>query len=499
MLKDSILLSGYRMAKSLVALFIMMILARILSVNEMGIYQQILLISIMVGSLVPFEMQTTFTYFYNKTSDALEKSRVLSNTFITLLGLGLLAFLAMILIFHNGFFFNDSYLKKYSIWLGLWCFATILGSYLENLYVSSNRVKVFSIFTLTYYLFYLITVVLVAYLSHNLYWIVITIGIMEFLRVILLHLMYLFLENVIFSINIEMIKQQFKYTLSVGSVTALDVIMQSTDKVIISLFFAVETFAVFSIAAKEVPFMAIITVSVITAMLPKLGGLYNIERDSEGALRLWSTTSRALAVIIFPLFWILLFYNKQFIELIYSDVYVGASIIFVVYLLKFPLRFTVFYTLLQISGNQKLLLQNTVITVILNVVLSFLFLYLFGYLGVAAATVVAAYIGVFLQQRDVSRIFAIKQRDLLPYAQIVITFINSGVIALGVYLLSIAIPLNQFVAFILGGILIMFLSLILSAIRKEIDLSQFQSKLSRFNLNIRKGEKVENIVEKYHK
>ena len=285
MLKDSILLSGYRMAKSLVALFIMMILARILTVNEMGMYQQILLISIMVGALVPFEMQTTFTYFYNKTSDSLEKSRVLSNTFVTLLGLGLLAFLTLILVFHNGFFFLDSYLRKYALWLGLWCFATILGSYLENLYVSSARVRVFSIFTLTYYLVYLLTVVYIAYMSHNLYWIVMTIGIVEVVRVILLHLMFLLLEKVIFSIDIEMIKRQFKYTLSVGSVTALDVIMQSTDKVIISLFFAVETFAVFSIAAKEVPFMAIITVSVITAMLPRLGGIYNIDRDREGALK----------------------------------------------------------------------------------------------------------------------------------------------------------------------------------------------------------------------
>lgn len=490
MLKDSILLSSYRMAKSLVALFIMMILARILTINEMGVYQQILLISIMVGALVPFEMQTTFTYFYNKTNDALEKSRVLSNTFITLLGLGLLTLLSFIIIFHNGFFFSDSYLRKYSFWLGLWCFATILGSYLENLYVSSKRVKVFSIFTLLYYLVYLLTVVYVAYISHNLYWIVVTIGVMEIVRVILLHAIYLLLEKIIFSFDLAIIKRQFHYTLSVGSVTALDVIMQSTDKVIVSLFFAVETFAVFSIAAKEVPFMAIITVSVITAMLPRLSGIYNVDHNREGALKLWSSTSRSLAVIIFPLFWILLYYNKQFIEMIYSDIYLGASLIFVVYLLKFPLRFTVFYTLLQISGNQKLLLQNTVITVVLNIVLSFAFLYFFGYLGVAAATVLAAYMGVYLQQRDVSRIFNIKQRDLLPYKQIFITFVNSGLIGLCIFFLTMALPMHRYVAFIVGAMLIMIISLLLSAMRKEIDLSRFYSKSKRLKLLVERGEKA---------
>lgn len=490
MLKDSILLSSYRMAKSLVALFIMMILARILTVNEMGIYQQILLIAIMVGALVPFEMQTTFTYFYNKTNNSIEKSRVLSNTFITLLGLGMMAFVSLVFLFHNGMFFEDSYLRKYSVWLGLWCFATILGSYLENLYVSSNKAKVFSIFTLTYYLIYLLTVVYVAYVSRSLYLIVITIGIMEIIRVILLHAMFLMLEKVVFSFDFAMIKRQFQYTLSVGSVTALDVVMQSTDKVLISLFFAVETFAVFSIAAKEIPFMAIITVSVITAMLPRLSGIYNVEKNREGAMKLWSTTSRTLAVIIFPLFWILLFYNKQFIEMIYSNVYLGASVIFIVYLLKFPLRFTVFYTLLQISGNQKLLLQNTIITVALNVVLSFLFLYLFGYLGVAAATVLAAYIGVYLQQRDVSRIFDVRQRDLLPYKQIALTFINSGAIAFGIYYVSMVLPIHRFVAFLVGGTLIMVLSLFVSAVRKEVDLSRLNAKFSKVYGLARGGEKV---------
>ncbi|MCA1032233.1 oligosaccharide flippase family protein [Bacillus timonensis] len=468
MLKDSFLLTANRLAKSVSQVLVTILFARILTVEEMGIYQQIFLISIMIGSFIPFEMQTTFSYFYNKTDNQQEKSNVVSNTFLVLSGLGTLAFIILLIVFQTELFFEDSHLKSYSLWMGLWCFATITSSYLENLFISTKNAKIFSLVTLAYYFCFLLAITLVIFTYNNLLVTMKVIGILEVFRVALLHIVFHLKQKISFTFNFPLFKKQLNYTLAVGAVTAIEVLTHSTDKMIVSLFFTVKEFAVFSIAAKEVPFMSIVTVAVITAMLPRLGEMYNVQKDPQSALKLWTKTSRTLAVIIFPLFWILLFYHKAFIELLYSKVYLSGALIFIIYLLKFPLRFTVFYTLLLISGRQKLLLINSVITVVLNIVLSFVFLYAFGLIGIAAATVTSAYIGVYLQQRDVCKVFGIKQTELLPYKKILSTFILSGLTTGTVFLTVSIINVHQIVQFLVGSVLAMMACIFVATVRKEI-------------------------------
>ena len=294
------------------------------------------------------------------------------------------------------------------------------------------------------------------------------IALFELLRVTILHLYFHFSHGMSWKGNVPLLKEQLRYTGAVGAVTAIDVLTQSNDKMIIWLFYSVELFAVYSIASKEIPFMSIITVAVITAMLPRLGRLYSIKSQKIEALRLWSESSRMLALIMFPIFWILLFYHQEFITLLYSSAYLSGATIFLIYLLKFPLRFTVFFTPLLISGNQKLVLTNTVITVVCNIVLGFIFMALFGYLGVAAASTLSCFIGIYLQQRDVCKVFEIPQRELLPYKSILTTFFSSGLLAGGVYAAFSFFPGHQILHFIIGGIVTMLLCGGLAIARKEI-------------------------------
>lgn len=470
MVKDSLLLTLNRLAKSLTQVFITVLLARILTIEEMGIYQQVFLIAIMIGSFLPFEMQTTFSYFFNKTDDMKMKSSVISNTFLVLLGIGTVSFLSLLLIFNNNIFFQENHLKDYSIWMSVWCFATITGNYLENLFISTKRAKIFSLSTLVYYFCFAIVIWLIIVQTKNLLLTVKVIGMLEIIRVVGLHVVFYSKQKISFKADLPLLKKQLKYTVAVGAVTTVEVLTNITDKIIVSIYFTVKEFGVFSVVAKEIPFVSIITVAVITAMLPRLGELYSVQKDPQKALHLWTSTSKTLTVIIFPLFWILLFYHKAFIELFYSKAYLSGATIFVIYLLKFPLRFTVFYTLLLIAGKQKLLLINSLITVVLNMLVCLLFVNLFGYLGVAAATVAVAYFGVYLQQRAVSKVFNIKQTQLLPYKKILVTFFLSG-IATGVMYLAVSfINVHSIVQLFVGGLLSMLTCVILSITRNEITL-----------------------------
>ena len=78
MIKESMLLSINRFAKSIVQVFLTILIARLLTLTEMGLYQQIFLIAVMVGAFIPFEMHTTFSYFFNKTDNEREKSLVIT-------------------------------------------------------------------------------------------------------------------------------------------------------------------------------------------------------------------------------------------------------------------------------------------------------------------------------------------------------------------------------------------------------------------------------------
>ena len=468
MIRESALLSINRFAKSFVQIMVTIIIARLLTITEMGIYQQIFLIAVMIGALLPFEMQTTFSYYYNKTDNDREKSYTIANTFWVLFTLGMVMLACLLMLFNLPFLMKDSTLHHYTLWIGLWSFATIMGSYLENLFVSIKKAKIYSIINLSYYFTYFLIIGFALYTTRELLITIALIALFELLRVTILHLYFHFSHGMSWKGNVPLLKEQLRYTGAVGAVTAIDVLTQSNDKMIIWLFYSVELFAVYSIASKEIPFMSIITVAVITAMLPRLGRLYSIKSQKIEALRLWSESSRMLALIMFPIFWILLFYHQEFITLLYSSAYLSGATIFLIYLLKFPLRFTVFFTPLLISGNQKLVLTNTVITVVCNIVLGFIFMALFGYLGVAAASTLSCFIGIYLQQRDVCKVFEIPQRELLPYKSILTTFFSSGLLAGGVYAAFSFFPGHQLLHFIIGGIVTMLLCGGLAIARKEI-------------------------------
>lgn len=479
MLKDSVLLSAHRLARSVSTLIITMMLARALSVEDMGIYQLILIITITVGSFVPFEFPTTFSYFYNKTNKNTQKQSVISNTILFLFLLGSLTFLIIVTGSKLGLFLSNEIFEPYTFWIALWCFAVIAGSYLENLYVSTENAKIFSFYSLGYYFVFFSTASILIYQFNNLLFIVKMIALFEIIRLISLKLIFFKKQPIVVSIDPGMLKKQVGYTMAAGAVTAITVINTYTDKILIHLYYPIEQFAIFAIAAREIPFVLTITASVVTAMLPKLSHLFNVDSNPDASLRLWKNTSSVLCVIIFPMFWILLFYHQEYLSLIYSDKYLSASAVFIVYLIKFPLGFTVFYTLLLISGNQRLVLKNTLIVVSLNLIFSIIALLIFGMYGVAVATVLTAFFGAYLQQKDVCHVFNIKQRELLPYFSIMRTFLSSGVLTAGVYLLVYFLPVHQYIKFLVGGTMIMVLSVYLSYLFKDIELNVITSKLNK--------------------
>ncbi|MGV2623089.1 UNVERIFIED_CONTAM: oligosaccharide flippase family protein [Halobacillus marinus] len=451
MVRDSILLSAHRLIRSMSTLFLTMILARTLTMEEMGIYQLILIITITIGALVPFEMSTSFMYFHNKTDDGKEKDRITANTFVSLFLLAVLTFLILYFGSTLGWFLSSEAMAPMVIWVGIWCFAIIAGSHLENLYVSTGKAKLFSIFSLIYYLVYAATAYLIISRDGELSSIVQFIAVFELVRLILLQGLYIKQQPFALRLDWALLKQQVIYTGSVGAVTAITVVNGYADKILVKFFSTLEEFAVFAIVSKEIPFVLTITAAVVAVMLSKLSHLYNVKKDVKRTLALWQDTSKILAVIIFPMFWILLFYNEAYISLIYSDTYLTGIPIFLIYLMKFPLGFTVFYTLLLISGKQKLVLINTGIVVGSNLVLSYIGILVFGPYGVAAATVSTAFIGAYLQQRDVCRVFGIRQKELLPYLMIARTFFVSGGIGFLVYYLTGFLPVHAYIRFFIGA------------------------------------------------
>ena len=105
-----------------------------------------------------------------------------------------------------------------------------------------------------------------------------------------------------------------------------------------------------------------------------------------------------------------------------------------------------------------------------NIVLGLVLMGLFGYIGVALASVVSCFISIYLQQRDVCKVFEIRQRELLPYRSILMTFGTSGFTAGVVYLIISFLPGHQFIQFFSGGIITMLLCIGLALARKEVSI-----------------------------
>ena len=452
MYKQSLLLSISKGLKSISALIITMIIARVLSQSDYGIYRQYTLITNLLGSILVLGVPTSVSYLF-KIIDRKDLSKLFTSTTVILATINILTLLILI-VFKKPFIFlfsKDGEIGNYYILLVLYIIAIVFFSFLENIYISDNRGYIFAKVNSIYFVIQIVLYIYVSYRFKDLYLILLTLLLLEIGRGIFLYFHYKISNSIHFDVDAKLINRQIKLALPIGLSFIAQTLNLYLGNLYVSKNYSVDDFAVFSVGVTEIPFVSIVTISIAAAILPTLSQKYNKDHNPREMLKIWKDSTVIGSIFIFPIFWILLFFSDGYIEFIFSKEYLPAKYIFIVFLLKLPLAITVFGNILIVLNKSKYILFNMISAIVINILFIIIFDKIFLLEGVALASVLTQFLLVLITLTQIKLVLGVRFKELFPFKEITLNFFISGLIILFFYFISGVFTKNNILSFFIFG------------------------------------------------
>lgn len=452
MYKQSLFLSISKGLKSISALIITMVVARVLSQNDYGIYRQYILISTFFGGILSFGIPTALSYLY-RTFTKEQLSKLFTSTTIILLSINIVTFISM-LIFKDtfiSFLSKGGEIESYYYLLILYIGIIVFFGFLENIYTADNRGYIFAKVNSIYFVLQIITFIYISYKFKDLFVILLVFLLFEMLKGFFLYFYFKKINSLTYNVSINVIKRQLIIAAPIG----LSFIAQSFNQYIGSLYvsskYTVGEFAVYSVGVTDIPLISIITISIATSILPVLSESYNKEGSKKKMLSIWKESTLLGSLFIFPVFWILLFFGEGYIQFIFSSEYLNAKNIYLIFLLKLPLAVTVFGNILIVLNKSRYILFNMIAGIVINLILVVLLDKFFYLEGVALAAVITQFLLVVITLIQIKKVLDVKFANLLPINKLITVFLISGATTLIGYLIANNIITNNILSLFLVG------------------------------------------------
>lgn len=388
--------------QSIVALFFIGIdffFSKGLSVEDFGVWKRLMFITNLTIPILSLGIAEGYKYYLAKEG---KKQQMFANTF-SFYFLITIVFFVVVLIANLLGYFNWIDLKEYyllSFLLPVAYFVFVINKTLRYAYINDAKIALHSKITLIGFAFTGIALLL-SYLyfkelaPHYLY-----IGISLYILIYLVPIYALIKKGKFIItnkwINKEYIVKVLKQGLPLYLAVFIGTLTLNTGMLIVNTFEDIETFAIFSVGALEIPVFAMLSAAFSQKIYPELVRLVS-NGEKEKAKKIWMKTTMQISYITYPLIIILMFFAKDIIYMIYSPKYEESVFLFKTYLLIGVFRNNYYGALITASGQTKYITMYALMMLLLNAIISFILYYFFGISGVVFGTLIATIIVAFLQ------------------------------------------------------------------------------------------------------
>lgn len=257
----------------------------------------------------------------------------------------------------------------------------------------------------------------------------------------------------------------FTSPLIVGHIGAL--VSKQVDKYIVANNFPSEVYAIYTIGARELPIVSLITSSFASVVFPEISRLYANGRGLDVA-HLIRDVVRTTSMFIIPTFSFLLFFAEEFVVILFSEKYVESTPIFRIYLLFLPVRVLVYSSVLSALGKQKIYMLISLFDLAFNLSLGVILVKVVGLIGPAIAVVSSTFVEALLMLLYISKVLGgIGLSNILPFRFMSALWISSLILSVLCYLVSSLIH-GLILKFILPAVLfsVIYLFLVVRFLRK---------------------------------
>jgi len=458
--RTGIILLG-NIVNSAAGLALGIILVRVMSKSDYGTYRQVWLIFQTLSSILLLGIPSSILYFVPTLRED-EQKGFIYQTVLFLLCIGFV--MGIIFFFASGFIaekFNNPGLAQFLKIMSIFPIFAMPTVYLQNFLIATDRHKAATISQIILNLIVPISVVTAAILGCSLQLIFVWILVVSGLKLLGVQIFSSrILRKVDPKLSLGLFKSQLKYCIPLGLSRVTGTISGYLDRFVISLFFPPERFAIYSIGAREIPFVGMITYSVGQVIMPKLVPLFK-EGKREEFIQIWHKSIRKVGLILLPVFVFFFIFAESFVILLFTKNYAESALLFRVYLCRLPLRVTAYGNIIRAMGFPKYILIGSLIIMISNLVLNILLVKTVGFLGPAIATVLVTYILTYYYLTKIRQKCNLSFLKVFPWGTIIKILSISLVCGLIVYPIKL-LQLSALTELVAGGAIFGFVYLLLS-------------------------------------
>ena len=389
---DSVLLTFVRVITAVLGLLVTKLLSIHFSLHEYGTYSQAMLIVSTATSISILGLTNAVNYFFNAVAERARKEKYIGTIFSIQYFLGIFCAAIIIIIqlpitkyFKNSDLQNILHLVA---WLPL---LQNLIFMLQVLFVSTGRAKLIAIRNFIISVARLIFVIVACYITKSIRTIFIVLLVLDVAQVA--YFMWAFRKSN-FKISIKqfdksLLKPILSFSIPMAIYILTNELTRDIDKYVISFFSDTVSLAIYTNAAKILPF-DLITQSFITVLIPIVTRQI-AKKDYQNA----QATFKAYLRLGYVATWLIAFgvviNAREAMLFLYDPKYLPGLSVFVVYLFVDMIKFANTSLILTAKGKSKVLMLCSIGALVANFALNIIMFMLFGMIGPAIATLIITF------------------------------------------------------------------------------------------------------------
>lgn len=327
----AVLFAGNALAL-LVGAVVPMVLVRVFTLLEYGLYQQLFLI---FTTLLPLgQMGVTQGLYYFLPREPEKRDAVVAQTLLFVLAAGAICFLVlMVFRFRIAELMNNPEIGQHLPVLALFILFMIVSSFLEALMIAEGKTGFSSLVRVVSELIRSLTVIFTALVTHNVLAVLIALACFSLARCVFLWV-YLTGRYRLFSGGIDFAFwwRQLSYSLPIGFANVAWLFQIRLHSFFVTFLFTPATYAIYAIGTYSLPFLGLISSAASNVMVPELA---RCQKDGNRAriLSAWSGALRKMNLFYFPLFVFFFIVAHEFIVVLFTEQYAESVSIFRISLL----------------------------------------------------------------------------------------------------------------------------------------------------------------------
>ncbi|WP_350608190.1 oligosaccharide flippase family protein [Pseudoalteromonas sp. MER144-MNA-CIBAN-0113] len=459
--------------KKVLTIVLFIFLVRNFPEEEFGTYQQVLLVVSLASILFSAGVPVSLTYFYGQYAKYSQRQQIFKRFFIfQLLLLCLGAILLALFAKPLAELINNPLIEKFIVIILVLFVTTATFEYFKNLSVITGGLKGYLYLTTSIQLITVLINIFIVIFLENLAYVLFFSAFSNLL--LFLFLLYVNKNSFLLRVNRGFVSSvEIKYIIAMGSVSLVAVLNGYIDQLMVSFLMDASSFATLKVGAFQIPFISIITGSLLTAMIPVISKLIR-SNDTNGVIAVWKESIEKATVLLVPIVIFCLIYSNEIILTLFGEKYENSVIVFQVYMFQWLRAVVIFGGVMGAIGLEKALFKNTLVTTILNVVLNYFLISKYGVIGAAFATTFLNFFGAYLLIKPINKRFKVKFSSYFPTK----IYITSTLLSVGLaFLLKSYNLLFEVNIFSLGIIAIVFYILMII-----IQMKVFYKKVSLLQL-----------------